>query len=194
MGIMAKSTNRTKKKSGRNKQTSTKGALIKGMTRRLPVELLGDLSFEEGLQKIMRGYAGVYALYKGERLYYVGLANDLYNRLRSHTKSKHKGKWDRFAIFRVRRVQLLKDIETLLLQVAEPPGNSVTGHLHRDADLTRVLRQVLRESKQRLRKLSKAFQYTPKRATARRRSHSARARKSWTSRRSHGSTPSPQSN
>jgi hypothetical protein len=38
------------------------------MTRRLPV------SFQEGLEKIMRGYAGVYALYKGKRLYYVGLA------------------------------------------------------------------------------------------------------------------------
>jgi len=141
----------------RKKRNSFKGALIKGMTRRLPVELLGDLSFEEGLQKIMRGYAGVYVLYKGKRLYYVGLATDLYNRLRWHTKDKHKNKWDRFAIFRVRRVRLLKDMETLLLQVAQPPGNSVGGHLHKDADLTRVLRQVARETKRRLNRLSKAF-------------------------------------
>src|SRR5262245_9505664 len=114
-----------KSRSRRKKRNSFKGALIKGMTQRLPVELIGDLSFQEGLQEIMRGYAGVYALYHGERLYYVGLANDLYNRLRWHTKNKHSGKWDRFAIFRVRRVRLLKDMETLLLQVAEPPGNSV---------------------------------------------------------------------
>jgi hypothetical protein len=60
-------------------------ALIKGMTRRLPIQLLGDLSFQEGLEKIMRSYTGVYALYRGKRLYYVGLATNLYNRLRGHT-------------------------------------------------------------------------------------------------------------
>ena len=173
----------TKKKTRRKKQKSNKGALLKGMTRRLPVKLLGDRSFEDGLQEIMRGYAGVYALYDGEKLYYVGLANDLYNRLRWHTKNKHKGKWDRFAIFRVRRVRLLKDMETLLLQVAEPPGNSVSGRLHRDADLTRVLRLVLRESRRRLNRLSKAFQYTGTKRTARRHRLSARARKAWATRR-----------
>jgi hypothetical protein len=141
----------------RKKRNSFKGALIKGMTRRLPIQLLGDLSFQEGLEKIMRGYAGVYALYRGKRLYYVGLATNLYSRLRWHTKDKHKGKWDQFAIFRVRRVHYLKDMETMLLQVAVPPGNSLTGHLHRDADLTRVLRGVLRENRLRLNRLSKAF-------------------------------------
>jgi GIY-YIG catalytic domain len=146
-----------KSRARRKRKNSNKGALIKGMTRRLPVQLLGDLSFEEGLKKIMRGYAGVYALYNGERLYYVGLATNLYNRLRWHTKNRHRGKWDRFAIFRVRRVRYLKDMETLLLQVAEPPGNTLSGHLHRDADLTRILREVLRENTLRLKRLRKAF-------------------------------------
>jgi hypothetical protein len=73
--------------------------------------------------------------FRGKRLYYVGLATNLYSRLRWHTKDKHKGKCYQFAIFRVRRIHYLKDMETLLLQVAV----SLTGHLHRDADLTRVL-------------------------------------------------------
>ncbi len=156
---MPKDADGAEKKARRRRKTrnSFKGALIKGMTRRLPIQLLGDLSFQEGLEKIMRGYAGVYALYRGKRLYYVGLATNLYNRLRSHTKDKHKGRWDQFAIFRVRRVHYLKDMETLLLQVAVPPGNSLSGHLHRDADLTRVLRGVLRENRLRLNRLSKAF-------------------------------------
>lgn len=148
---------KNKPRSRLKRKKSNKGALIKGRTRRLPVELLGDLSFEEGLKKIMRNYAGVYALYHGERLYYVGLTNDLYNRLRWHTKNRHKGKWNRFAIFRVRRVRYLKDMETLLLQVAKPPGNSVGGHLHRDADLTRVLREVWRENTLRLKQMRKVF-------------------------------------
>src|ERR1017187_1034535 len=152
---MAKEKN--KSRSRRKRKKSNKGALIKGMTRRLPLQLLGDLSFEEGLKKIMRNYEGVYALYHGERLYYVGLTNDLYNRLRWHTKDRHKGKWDRFAIFRVRRVRYLKDMETLLLQVAKPPGNSLSGHLHRDTDLTRVLREVWRENTSRLKQMRKVF-------------------------------------
>jgi hypothetical protein len=75
---------------GRSKKGSNKGALIKGMSRRLPIVLLGDRSFEDGLQEIMRGYAGIYALYKGDVLYYVGLANNLYGRLRWHTKTDTK--------------------------------------------------------------------------------------------------------
>jgi hypothetical protein len=55
------------------------------------------------------------------------------------------------------RVRYPKDMETLLLQVSKPPGNSLSGHLHRDADLTRVLRRVHRENAQRLRRLRKAF-------------------------------------
>ncbi len=136
---------------------SNKGALIKGMSKRLPAELLGDSSFRDGLQNIMRGYAGVYALYKKDKLYYVGLATNLYWRLRSHTRNKHKGKWNYFAIFRVNRVRFLKDMETLLLQVAKPPGNSVTGHLQRDADLTRVLKKIHREKVSGLRRIERAW-------------------------------------
>jgi hypothetical protein len=154
---MPKRTHGSPNKQDRSKRNSNKGALIKGMSRRLPIELLGDRSFEEGLQEIMRGYAGVYALYKGDRLYYVGLATDLYGRLRWHTRNKHRGKWDRFAIFRVGRVRYLKDMETLLLQVSKPPGNVVSGHVHRDADLTRVLRNVHHENMLRLKRIKVAL-------------------------------------
>lgn len=140
------------------KKRSNKGALLKGMSRRLPVELLSDLSFRDGLKEIMRGYAGVYAMYDDDKLYYVGLATNLYGRLRWHTRNKHKGKWNRFAIFRVGRVRYLKDMETLLLQVAKPPGNTLSGHLHRDADLTRVLKEVHHETMLRLKRIKKALQ------------------------------------
>jgi len=146
-----------RKRRFRGKKKSTKGALIKGMSKRLPVELLDEPSFKEGLQQIMRNYAGVYALYRGKKLHYVGLARNLYWRLLGHTKNRHKGKWDRFAIFRVDRVRYLKDIETLLLRVAAPPGNKVSGHLHRDADLTRVLRRIQSEQLRRLKRIRRAI-------------------------------------
>jgi hypothetical protein len=141
----------------RRKRQSNKGALIKGMSKALPIELLNDLSFKEGLDRIMRGYAGVYALYRKGELYYVGLATNLYGRIRGHTKHKHKGKWDSFAIFRIGRVRYLKDIETLLLRVAVPPGNAVSGHVQRDADLTRVLKRLHSEQVRKLKRLRKVF-------------------------------------
>lgn len=70
----------------------------------------------------------------------MGLAKTLYWRLLSHTKNKHKNMWDSFVSFRFEDATYLKDIETFLLRVANPPGNSVSGRRHRDADLTKVLR------------------------------------------------------
>lgn len=141
----------------RSKKRSHKGALIKGMSKPLPIDLLKEASFKKGLDEIMRGYAGVYALHNKGKLYYVSLASNLYSRIRGHTKDKHKGKWDSFAIFRIGRVRYLKDIETLLLQVASPPGNSLSGRLHRDADLTRVLRRIQAEQMRRLKRIRKAL-------------------------------------
>lgn len=139
------------------KKKSSKGALIKGVSRRLPVELLDEPSFREGLQEITRGYSGIYLLYKRKTLYYIGLATNLYWRLLWHTKNKHRGNWDRFAIFRVGRVRYLKDIESLLLRVATPPGNAVRGHFHRDADLTKVLKKIQRDQIRRLGRIKKVL-------------------------------------
>ena len=136
---------------------SDKGALIKGMSKPLPADLLKEPSFKEGLDEIMRGYAGVYALYNKGKLYYVGLASNLYWRIRGHTKNRHRNKWDSFAIFRINKVRYLKDIETLLLRVASPPGNFVSGHLHRDADLTRVLQRIQTEQMRQLKRIRKAL-------------------------------------
>ena len=62
-----------------------------------------------------------------------------------------------FAIFRIGRVRYLTDIKTLLLRVAEPPGNAVSGHLHRDADLTRVLRKIQQDQARRLTRIRKSL-------------------------------------
>lgn len=141
----------------RRKRKSNKGALVKGVSRKLPVDILWEPSFKIGLKEISRGYSGIYLLYKRKKLYYVGLAKDLYWRLASHTQDRHKGKWDSFAIFRVGRVRYLKDIESLLLRVTSPPGNDVTGHFHRDADLTKVLKKIQREQVRRLNRIRKVL-------------------------------------
>src|SRR3990170_1792169 len=81
-----------------------KGALIKGMTKRLPSEILANPLFRVGLQGVMRGYAGIYALYHGPKLYYVGLTRNLFSRVRWHLRDRHARKWDSFVIFRIQRV------------------------------------------------------------------------------------------
>lgn len=139
------------------KSRSTKGALIKGMSRRLSSEILESDIFADHLRKMMRRYAGIYALYRRRRLYYVGLTKNLLGRIRWHLKDRHRGKWDSFTIFRIQRVRYLKDIETLLSHVVDTPGNRQKGKVPKDADFNRVLHQVLKEHKRAIRGLEKSF-------------------------------------
>ena len=90
---------------------SGKGTLIKGMSRRLPSELLEDRLFRERLKQIMRRQAGIYALYDGDTPYYTGLTVNLFGRLGRHLRDKHAGRWTHFVIFRIKKVGYLKDIE-----------------------------------------------------------------------------------
>jgi len=148
---------RRPRRSPQRSRNTTKGALIKGMSERMPIYLLDEHAFRQGLKEIMAGYAGVYALYRGRQLYYVGLASNLFWRLHRHTRDRHRGKWDTFSIFRIGRVNYLKDIETLLLRVAVPQGNRVTGHIHRDADLGRILKQIARTQARTLRDIRRVI-------------------------------------
>jgi hypothetical protein len=127
------------------------------MTNRLPHDILANPLFAEGLKQVMRGYAGIYALYDGPKLYYVGLTRNLLGRIRWHLKDRHADKWDSFVIFRIRRVNYLKDIETLLTQLVSTPGNRVKGKVPRDADINRVLRTILREENAEIRRIARAL-------------------------------------
>ena len=46
-----------------------------------------------------RGRQGIYALYRRGKLYYVGLATNLRNRLKQHLKDRHGGSWDQFSVY-----------------------------------------------------------------------------------------------
>ena len=106
---------------------SSKGALIKGMTKRLPIEILNNEIFQKRLKEIMKGYAGIYAMYRKDKLYYVGLTTNLFGRLKTHRiRDRHAGKWDEFIIFRIKKVNYLKDIETLLTHLVNVKGNRVS--------------------------------------------------------------------
>lgn len=53
------------------RKRTTKGNLIKGMSRRLPAEILDSHLFKQRLREIMRHFSGIYALYNKENIYYI---------------------------------------------------------------------------------------------------------------------------
>ncbi len=54
-------------------------------------------------------------------------------------------------------IGLEKDIETLLHRLVDTPGNKVQGKVPRDADLNRVLREVLKEHEHTIRDIKRAI-------------------------------------
>lgn len=127
------------------------------MSRLLPSEILTDDIFKRKLRSLMRGFAGIYALYKGDTLYYVGLTRNLFGRISWHLKDRHARKWDRFKIFRIKRIRFLKDIETLVQNIVETKGNRAMGKVPHDADFNRTLHELLREHERKIKAIRSAL-------------------------------------
>jgi hypothetical protein len=89
--------------------------------------------------------AGIYALYRKDKLYYVGLATGLRGRLRAHVKNRHRASWDRFSIYLTIKDQHLREIEALLLRIANPEGAKQRGKLAQSKDMRRGIARAIRE-------------------------------------------------
>jgi hypothetical protein len=89
--------------------------------------------------------SGVYVLRKNRDIYYVGLASSLRKRLLDHLKDHHRGKWDEFDLYIVRKgtAKYLKDLETLLIRVAKPAGNGQEPKFVRHNNITKKLKKAL---------------------------------------------------
>jgi hypothetical protein len=105
----------------------------------------------EDYQDIIRDYVsrrqGVYALYKEDDLYYVGLASDLSSRLKSHLRDKHAGQWDRFSVYLTIGDKHLRELESLILRVVKPKpdGNTKVGNFARSEDLLARLKRDIQK-------------------------------------------------
>ena len=149
---------KTRRKKTRRTKTrrTTRGKLLKGVLEQVPAE-----SFEviaDSIETTMRGKPGVYALYKKDMLYYVGLAQSLRGRVKDHTKDKHAGKWDSFSVYILGHAKFLKDIETIVTRITDPPGNSVKGKIPQMKELQKILKSEARRKERELSKLNKALQ------------------------------------
>jgi hypothetical protein len=105
--------------------------------------------FPELITEFARGRSGVYALYKGDALYYVGLAKNLRSRLHGHLRDRHAEAWDRFSVYLTQGDEHLKELESLVLRIASPKGNRVAGKFLGSKDLLRVFRQRIVDSQKR---------------------------------------------
>ncbi len=127
------------------------------MSSRLPSEILNSDTFKKRLKEILKGYSGIYALYRKDHLYYVGLTTDLFGRIKGHLKDRHAGKWNSFVIFRIRRIRYLKDIETLIIKLFKPSGNTLKGRVPRDSDINQLLGYMLKEEEKKIRVIKEAI-------------------------------------
>jgi len=91
-----------------------------------------------------RGRHGVYALYRGERLYYVGLASDLRSRMKQHLRDTHATSWDGFSLYLTNGDAHMREIEALVLRIAAPKGNKQRGRLAGSANLAAEFRALVK--------------------------------------------------
>jgi hypothetical protein len=89
------------------------------------------------IREFVRGRNGVYALYRKGKLYYSGLASDLRGRLRWHLRDRHAQRWDTFSVYLTIGDQHLRELESLILRVAQPPGNRQLGKFSGAQNLNR---------------------------------------------------------
>jgi hypothetical protein len=100
--------------------------------------------YQDAIRSYVRGRQGIYALYRKNELYYVGLASNLRNRLRHHLRDRHKQLWDRFSVYLTIGDSHLKELESLILRTIKPPGNHQSGKFIKSENLRGRLSRDLR--------------------------------------------------
>ncbi len=98
------------------------------------------------IRQYIRGRHGVYALYCRDKLYYVGLASNLRTRLKQHLYDKHSNKWDRFSVYLTIDNKAIKELETLMLRILNPEGNSMGGRFVRSQNLATQFSKEIRSN------------------------------------------------
>ena len=134
--------------------------------------------YQDIIRDYIRGRHGIYALYKRDRLYYVGLASNLRTRLRVHLRDRHKGLWDRFSVYLTIESHHIKELESLFLRILRPKGNSQRGKFPKSEDLKKkLLRDIRRRQHEELQVLAgrkhSVSKRKPKSKRARERSETA---------------------
>ncbi len=121
-------------------------------SRRLVLQHLEDISWQvfkdcpEIISGLIRGKGGVYALYRDDKLHYVGLAGNLMQRLKSHVRNRKARSWNTFSVYLTIHDEHIKELESLLLRIVKPPSNKQVGRFAGSENLRPILNRLLKEA------------------------------------------------
>jgi len=121
----------------------SKGQLVCQHLEKISRKLIED--YPQVIREYVRGRHGIYALYRKNHLYYVGLASNLPFRLKHHLRDRHGHTWDRFSIYLTISDAHLRELESLVLKISSPKGNIQAGKFIRSQDLRRTVYGRIRE-------------------------------------------------
>jgi hypothetical protein len=105
--------------------------------------------YQNILKEYVKGRHGVYALYSKGHLYYVGLASNLRNRLKTHLTDRHAQTWDSFSVYLTINDSHLHELETLILKIASPKGNKQSGNFINAQNLKPIFKKAVTKAQQR---------------------------------------------
>lgn len=100
--------------------------------------------YQDIIRQYVKGRRGLYALYRRDKLQYVGLASDLRSRLRRHLRDRHARTWDSFSLYLTLGADSLRELEALLIRIAKPRGNRSKTRFPRSQDLRKVFTHQVR--------------------------------------------------
>ena len=127
----------------RRKRRLRREALVFQHLERVSRKLLED--HPDIVRQFVGRNAGVYALYRKNKLYYVGLAKTLRNRLTAHGRNRHGKLWDHFSIYLTIKDQHIREIEAMLLRITQPPGAKQSGKLAQSKDMKRQIMKAIQD-------------------------------------------------
>lgn len=103
-------------------------------------------TYRKEFKTVVGRKSGIYVLTKGKKIYYVGLASKLTSRLTTHLRDRHDGKWNGFSFYSIGKKKYIKDVETILIRVLRPAGNTQGGRFGRKKNLnSRIEEEILAE-------------------------------------------------
>ena len=122
---------------------SSKGQLVGQHLENVSSEVFEK--YQDIIKEYVRGQQGIYALFHKNKLYYVGLASSLGNRLKQHLNDRHALLWDRFSVYLMLKDDHMREIEALIMRVASPRGNHHKGKLARSKDLAPEFKKAIQQ-------------------------------------------------
>jgi len=132
-----------KKKSKRKSRS-----IVTGYLEKISSKVFDE--YRKQITELIKGNYGVYALYRREKLYYIGLASDFKKRLNYHLRDHHKGKWTHFSLYIIRKTDHIREIEAILLRIADPTGNYIKGKLKGSRNIRPTLKRIMTEDSKRV--------------------------------------------